>query len=78
MKTGNSMMDSTLLAMDAIMGGKAEPRDERLQKFLDIDITDDGCDNCPHFCEERDPYNTGDSPTEYSCEGSVNECPRME
>lgn len=49
-----------------------------VEEFKNIDITDDGCDNCPHFCEERDPYNTGDSPTQYSCEGSVKECPRLD
>ena len=53
-------------------------KDERLQKFKDIDITDGGCDECPHHCEEKDPNNTGDSPSDWSCEGSINECPRME
>ena len=43
-----------------------------------IDVEDGYCKNCPYLCEEKDPNNTGDSPTEISCTAnSYRDCWRI-
>lgn len=41
------------------------------------DVTD--CEDCDHLCTTKDPFGTGDSPTEYSCEGTgFKDCLRVD
>lgn len=47
-------------------------------RWLVIDVTDGDCDECPLLEEQPDPYNTGDSPSDWECKArSYRECTRV-
>ena len=35
------------------------------------------CGECQHLVETKDAYGTGDSPSAWSCEGSLLSCPQV-
>ena len=50
----------------------------KLDAFDSLNINHDDCDDCKYLKLERDPFMTGDSPSELVCNGDLDNCPRQD
>ena len=61
---------SRIISLDEFREGLKQLKEE---KFEAVDMPQD-CDDCPYLRTTPDMYGTGDSPTDYECNGSADTC----